>query len=257
MNPPKNFFLMIGTPAYAGQLTAAYASSVLGFMETCQSLGSNKVDVAVQWGDALIARARQDLVTRFLETPHATHLLFVDSDIGFTPDQVFRLMEFEVEMAAGVYPYKHLDLERARRVLADRKNAPRPAIWSYGVEFEDPSRIALKDGFARALSSGMGFTLFKRSVFEKMIGRYPELQYTSGFLPTDPFPQSRNRYALFNDMIDEASGHYLSEDLSFCRRWTRMGGEIWVDTQSKLQHMGVTVFDGDFSTQFDSGKPQG
>jgi hypothetical protein len=248
------FNLMLATPAFGGQLTALYASSVLAFLEACQERHL-PVEVAVQWGDSLVSRARQDLVTRFLETPHATHLLFIDADIGFTPAQVFRLMEFDAEMASGVYPYKRLDLERVRRAYDKKAQVRSAELWAYGVEFDDPSRIVMKDGFAKALYAGLGFCLIKKSVFQKMIQRYPDLKYTAGFLPADPFPQSANRYALFNDGIDEATGHYLSEDLSFCRRWTRMGGEIWVDSQSRLQHVGPAVFEGDFSTQFTQEKP--
>lgn len=252
MTPDLKPFLMIATPAYGRQLTAVYAFSVLQFMEACQK-ANLPVEVAVQSGDALISRARQDLVTRFLETPQATHLLFIDADIGFSPEQAFRLLVFDVEMAAGIYPYKYLDMERIRRVHEMKKTVKPPELWAYGVEFEALGRITLKNGFAKALWAGMGFVLIKKSVFEKMIKQYPELKYTGGFLPTDPFPQSQKRYALFNDGIDESTGRYLSEDRSFCNRWTRMGGEIWVDTQSRLQHVGTTVFDGDFSTQFTAG----
>jgi hypothetical protein len=252
MKPGPKFHLMIGTPAYGGQLTAVYASSVLKFMEACQNLGDNQVEVAVQWGDALVSRARQDLVTRFLEIPQATHLLFIDSDIGFSAEQAFRLLDFDAEMAAAAYPDKRMDLERIRKAQGRKGPLQGPEIWSYGVEFEDPGKITLKDGFARALYAGMGFVLLKKSVFQKMIQHYPELKYTGGFLPSDPYPQSQNRYALFNEFIDESTGRYLAEDRSFCRRWTRIGGEIWVDAQSRLQHVGPTVFDGDFSTQFTS-----
>lgn len=241
--------LVIATPAYGRQLTALYASSVLSFMEAAQK-ASLPVEVAVQSGDALVSRARQDLVTRFLETPQATHLLFVDADIGFSPEQVFRLLEFNVEMAAGVYPYKHLNLDKVRQAHEKKGSVRRAEFWDYGVEFENPAKVEIKNGFVKALYSGLGFALIRKSTFQKMIKQYPELKYTGGFLPSDPFPQSQNRYALFNEFIDEATGRYLSEDRSFSLRWTRMGGEIWVDTQSRLQHVGTTVFDGDLSTQF-------
>jgi hypothetical protein len=241
--------LVIATPAYGRQLTAVYASSILGFMEAAQK-ANLPVEVAVQSGDALISRARQDLVTRFLETPQATHLLFVDSDIGFSPEQVFRLLEFNVDMATGAYPFKHLNPEKIQKAHEKKGPVRRGEFWDYGVEFENPAKVEMKNGFAKTLYSGLGFALIRKSVFQKMIQHYPELKYTGGFLPTDPFPQSQNRYALFNDFIDEKTGRYLPEDRSFCLRWTRMGGEIWVDAQSRLYHMGNMVFDGDLSTQF-------
>ena len=108
-------YIMIGTPAFGGQLTSLYATSVLGFQSYC--LAKNEVDfnVTVQWGDSLITRARQDVVTRFLDTPQATHLLFVDGDIGFAPEQVFRLLNFDADFVAGVYPYKKLEMGEIRR----------------------------------------------------------------------------------------------------------------------------------------------
>jgi hypothetical protein len=250
MKPDRKYSIMIGTPAYGGQLTAVYAFSILRFMEACDKMGLFQIEVAVQWGDALISRARQDLVTRFMETPQATHLLFIDSDIGFSPEQVYRLLDFEAEMVSGVYPNKRLDMGIVRKAQGRIKPLQSPELWSYGVEFENPKKITIKNGFAQALYAGMGFVLIRKSVIQKMIEKYPELKYTGGFLPSDPFPQSTNRYALFNEFIDEKTGRYLPEDLSFCRRWTNMGGEIWVDTKSRLQHVGPTVFDGDFSTQF-------
>ena len=252
MRAGPKIHLAIGTPAYGGQITAVYAMSVLRFMEACENPGLIQVEVAVQWGDALISRARQDLVTRFIETEQATHLLFIDSDIGFTPEQVFRLIDFDAEMASGVYPYKRLALEKVQKAQESKKPVQSADLWSYGVEFEDPAKITMKNGFAKALYAGLGFALIKKSVFQKMIKQYPGLKYTGGFLATDPYPQSANRYALFNEFIDEKTGRYLAEDQSFCRRWTRMGGEIWVDTKSRLQHVGPAVFDGDFSTQFTS-----
>ena len=79
---------------------------------------------------------------------------------------------------------------------------------------------------------------------------YPELRYANDHKPDDQLRGSQWRAALFNCMIDEATGTYLSEDFSFCRRWTDMGGEIWADLQSRLTHVGTVSFDGDVATQF-------
>ena len=57
------------------------------------------------------------------------------------------------------------------------------------------------------------------------------------------------RYALFDPLIDPVSGEYLSEDFAFCKRWTELGGEIWMDIHSRLDHVGAFVFRGDLSTQ--------
>ena len=50
-------------------------------------------------------------------------------------------------------------------------------------------------------------------------------------------------------MIAE-DGTYLSEDFAFCKRWTDMGGEIWADLNSRLNHVGQMTFCGDLSSQF-------
>ena len=62
---------------------------------------------------------------------------------------------------------------------------------------------------------------------------------------------SPHRFALFDTMIDALTGEYLSEDYAFCKRWRAIGGEIWVDLQSKLTHVGPTGFVGDLSAQYD------
>jgi hypothetical protein len=59
-----------------------------------------------------------------------------------------------------------------------------------------------------------------------------------------------HRFALFECMIDPATGTYLSEDFAFCKRWTDIGGEIWADLDSRLDHVGPSVFHGDVSSQF-------
>ena len=63
-------------------------------------------------GDSLITRARNRLVNRFLGRPGLSHLLFIDADIGFSPDQAFRLLASGHSVVGGVYPLKNIFWDR-------------------------------------------------------------------------------------------------------------------------------------------------
>lgn len=248
MNQPKPF-IIVGTPFFGAQLSHLYAHSVLKLQRTCHQRGDIDFNLVSQVGDALISRARQDIVAHFLGLSAATHLLFVDADVAFEPEQVFRLLNFGVDVAVGVYPDKRLDLGKLQSMARAGNSRLGSAALHYGFEVEDPQKIQLRGGFAKVKRTGMGFTLIRRSVFTRMMERYPELRYSGALTVEDSLAKSPNRYAFFDCLIDEKTRTYLGEDHSFCNRWTGMGGEVWADLQSRLQHIGPVVFDGDFSTQ--------
>ena len=93
--------------------------------------------------------------------------------------------------------------------------------------------------------------MIRRHVFEKMCAHpaYESLQFFREH-SLDALAGSLNRFALFECMIDPNTKTYLSEDFAFCKRWTDIGGEIWLDLQSRLDHVGPSVFHGDVSSQF-------
>lgn len=241
---------MIGTPCYGGQVFSLYATSLMKLQHACARRGNVDLSVNLLWGDALITRARQNLAAHFLENPQATHLLFVDADIAFEPDQVFRLLDFGVDVAAGVYPTKRIDWPKVEKMAKEGRAPLETSSLSYVLELEQPPKLDARDGFARARYAGTGFMLIRRNVLASMIEKYPELRYTREHQAEDPLQGSRWRSALFNCLIDESTGTYLSEDYSFCRRFTDMGGEIWVDLQSRLTHIGVMAFNGNLASQF-------
>jgi len=249
--PETHTHLVVGTPCYGGQVTTAYASSLLMLQHACLRRGGTDLTVLMQAGDALITRARQNLVPHFLDNATATHLLFVDADIGFDPDQVFRLVDCDADMTAAAYPIKRVDWAKFGALARAGRSHPESEALSYALELEGPERIALRGRFVKARYAGTGFLMIRRAALVAMMEHYPELRYTREHQIDDPLRGSQWRSALFNCMIDAASGNYLSEDFSFCRRWTDMGGEIWVDLESRLNHVGSMVFAGDYATRFD------
>src|SRR6202045_5086202 len=141
--------LVVATPCFGGQVSSIYASSIFQLQRPLRAKSNIDLKILLRDGDALITRARANLVTMFLDEPAATHFLFVDADIGFTPEQVFRLIESGADMVAGVYPIKRVNWDKARRMLqANRPNPPSGAL-DYVLELDDPDNVVAVDGFTR------------------------------------------------------------------------------------------------------------
>jgi hypothetical protein len=247
----EQIHLVVATPCFGGQVSSIYASSIFQLQRVLRSKSNVQLKVLLRDGDALITRARANLMTMFLDDPTATHFLFVDADIGFEPDQVFRLIESGADVVAGVYPIKRVNWEKARRAIETKRTDLPSASLDYVLEINDPDHVAVVNGFTRVRYAGTGFLMIRRHVFEKMCAHpdYASLQFFREH-SLDALAGSPNRFALFECMIDPKTGTYLSEDFAFCKRWTDIGGEIWADLESHLDHVGPAVFHGDVSSQF-------
>jgi hypothetical protein len=239
--------LVIGTPCFGGNVTHYYMISALNLQQACIQKGI-RLTFKMLGNDSLVTRARNLIVSQFLDDPTATHLLFIDADIGFTPDQVFALLEFDHEVAGAVYPMKHLNWAViAAQARADAPNLKSSAL-NYVVDFFDPKNISLSGSFVRVRHIGTGFLLIKRAVFQQMTAHYSHLKFNGSDLGANSDLNSPNTYALFDCMIDPDNGAYLSEDYTFCRRWAAIGGELWANMSSRLVHVGNVPFEGDLQS---------
>ena len=238
-------FIIIGTPCYGGLVTHGYMNSVVTLMDRAGAMGA-RFGLNLLANDALITRARAAIVAAMLDEPAATHLLFIDADISFPPDQVARLLAADKDVAAATYPVKSIDWA----AIPDRAVKNQEPLAEAGLVYVGKlSEGGKTDGvFAAADYAGTGFLLIKRAALLKMIAAYPETKFKS-VQSFPPSPGSDNLYALFDCMIDE-QGTYLSEDYAFCRRWTKIGGAIWLDRTSALTHTGPYGFQGNAAARF-------
>ena len=235
--------LLIGTPCYNGTVTIQYMSSMLRLQHILAQEGT-AFSHATTASESLITRARNFIVSQFLDGPQFTHLLFIDADIGFDPSIVRRYLKADKDIVAGIYPIKHLDPEAIRGLPSGRSIA---TTLKYATKLDETERPDA-DGFSKAEYAATGFMLIKRNVLEQMAAAHPELKYERSFSKGG---RGANLYALFDTSLDREKGLYLPEDYTFCNRWRAMGGEIWVDVRSKFTHVGTFEYHGDFAAHMD------
>lgn len=245
-------YIMVATPCYGGQSTVAYVNSVLALQRSCLERGV-KINFNFRTGEALITRARADMVGEFLATD-ATHLLFIDSDIGFAPEQVFRLLSFDADVTAAAYPFKRIEWDKVRKGAQEGRVDLDVVGLSYVFYPESNGPLTARNDFVRVRHTGTGFLMIRRPALIRMCEAYPQLRYKMVQRTADLSRDGPYSFALFECVIEAETGLYLSEDYAFCRRWRDLGGEIWLDIRSALTHHGQHAFKGDFAKQFTSAR---
>jgi hypothetical protein len=128
-------------------------------------------------GDALITRARASLVAQFLDDPTATHLLFIDADIGFEPAQVLRLLDCGADLCAAIYPIKRIDWDKVRTAVLAARPSPGAAALNYVFEVADPAAVVMRAGFVKVRYAATGFMMIRRDALSRMRAHYPQLRY--------------------------------------------------------------------------------
>lgn len=235
--------LMIGTPCYNGMVTVNYLRSVIQMIGFLEQKGV-KTGLLTPCQESLITRARNLIANEFLRQTSYTHLLFIDADIGFQPELPWRYLEADKDVVCGIYPVKHLDIERLRTIQTPALNrVAEAASLHYAVKLKAGGRPDPVTGLLPVEYGATGFMLIKRRVFERLAEAYPDLRYDYSYT-NDDHP---GNVAFFDTVIDPETREYLPEDYAFCRRWTNIGGEIHADIHSVFTHVGAHDYTGNFT----------
>lgn len=221
--------LHIGIPCYGGMVSEPTMTSLLRFILMASKVGLQwSLDTMVN--ESLITRGRNNLMAKMMTNSAATHFMFIDADIRFQPESILQMLSFEKEVIGGLYPKKSIPSNYVINLLPQTK---------------------IQGDIFTVDTMGTGFLLFKRSVYEKLIAAHPETKYVDDVGLGKQFEPMM--YAIFDVAIDER-GHYLSEDWLFCRRWQKLGGEIWAHSKVLLNHVGHYEYQGDLSKMPDFSK---
>ena len=253
MQLPANLHIVVCTPCFGGMVAQGYMLSTVNLLLLGNHMGFT-VTVDMLGNDSLVTRSRNTLVAQFLDRADATHLLFVDADISFQAAQVLRMVAFDQDLVAGMYPLKMHDWStEAIGRLRNSEPLQTAPLRYVGLPCEGAAG-QIRDGFVRAEYAGTGFMLISRAALLRMIQAYPELEFAAAHDRAAQKP-SPHRFALFDCMIEPETRHYLSEDYTFCRRWRDIGGQIWLDTQGALVHTGPHGFAGNPALRYPQAMP--
>jgi hypothetical protein len=245
--------LFIATPMYGGMAHGLYIKSSLDLQTTMNKYGI-ETKFSFLFNESLITRARNYLVDEFLRSDH-THMLFIDSDIHYNPQDVLALMALDKDVIGGPYPKKSINWGNVAQAARSHPNMEPRELEALVGEYvfnvvKGTKQFTVTDQL-EVMEIGTGFMMVKREVFEKMEKEYPMIRYKPDHVGQANFDGTRYIHAYFDTVIDTkesivggGSDRYLSEDYMFCQMWRKMGGQIYLCPWMKTQHIGTYAFTG-------------
>lgn len=230
--------IMICTPMYNSQCTAEYAISMIDLMSMVPRVKDLQVMTLFALNESLIHKTRNLLVHSFLKSD-CTHLLFIDSDIGFKSDQILRLMMTDGDIVCGIYPKKKINWNQVSEAVSEGvsvQELPKHALEYLFV----PDNIDAEDDLIDINRAGTGMMLISRNVFEELEDKVDTFKLESDL--ENVFRTDEEIREYFFTSIDTETKIYLHEDFNFCKLWKEHGGKIHAASWVELTHSGTHVF---------------
>lgn len=221
--------LFVAAPMYGGQCAGMFARSIADLSALCTHYGI-QVRFYFLFNESLITRARNYCADEFIRSGD-THLMFIDSDIGFNANDVIALLalqsenpeEDQYDILAGPYPKKCISWEKIKTAVdkgfADEnpQNLEKyvgdyvfnPANGTNAIPLGEPVEV---------LEAGTGFMMIRRDTFLKFQEKYPQQYYRPDHVRTEHFDGSREIMAFFDTPIDHKRTNINEELTAFLQK---------------------------------------
>lgn len=240
--------LFIATPCYGGQVDVRYMTSVMNLMLLCQSKNIEAQFFKIPF-ESLIPRARNVCASAFLKSGY-THMIFIDADIEFNPQDVFNMIQLDKDIIGGNYPKKSIDHDLLYKTCSEKDKKSFQDTVSSSVNYTAQiMSSSVTNGFTECLFVATGFMLIKRQTLLTILDKYEDdIKYKNDVPPYKNILYKDHLYDFFQSKV--TNGIYVSEDFGFCQLWRQCGGKIYTYLNANLNHIGQMIYYGNPMLRF-------
>lgn len=255
--------LFFATPMYGGQCAGLFAKSVADLSALCTKYNIH-LQMYFLFNESLVTRARNYCCDEFMRS-ECTHMMFVDSDIGFNPQDVLALLALsddssQYDVIGGPYPKKCISWEKIKHAVdkgvADQNaNVLEKFVGDYVFNPKGGQATIALNQPVEVLEIGTGFMMLRKNTLRKMAEAFPQYMYKPDHVRTEAFDGSREIMQYFQAEIDPKSKRYLSEDYWFCQKIQEIGMRTWFCPWMQMSHVGTYIFGGSLADLASIGAP--
>ena len=237
--------LFIATPAFGEMFYSVYVRSLFGLQRVLAARSWPCALATLSFSD--IVESRSVLLSHWFDRTNASHLLFIDADMGFDPELILDMIELDQPVVGAIYPKRKLDFSKYESAIAAGDAPARARAKAHEFTVRGPG-VGPNKGFIRVEGCGTGILLVRRDCIATLLEQQPEHSDSSARL-NSPIAHGLDRLIRVFDPIRTEKG-YLSEDYAFCYRWRLCGGDVWAAADREVVHIGLHRFAGRYSDQW-------
>jgi hypothetical protein len=240
--------IMVCTPCHS-EVSMHYTQAVLKFQLECM-----KRNIMVSFSllkSSLVTQGRNLCVAEFLNhKDNYDYLLFIDSDISFKSETIFKMIDADKDIIACPYPMKMFETDKMWKKIkeTDMVKSEKDLLSSgymYPIKI-GKNELIVDKGVMEVTHAPTGCMLIKRNVIDKLIAKHPELEIYQPTVINGKETKKENFYNLFDTLHDPETKRYYGEDFGFCQRWTDIGGKVYVYVMDHISHIGDHEYCGRF-----------
>lgn len=210
---PRMRTVMLASPSHDGRVEVWHAAALA---ETCKIGLANNINVLPIYMsyDSLVQRARNDIVQLAIDS-EVDDLFFIDSDQDWDPRDFFKMLSYDVDIVGAPVPKK-----------SDMPQYNVKLLGEFKVE---------DNGLVQVDGVGTGMMRIRRDALLKISEASEEYK--------EPHKQNPTKSVFEIKIVD---GELWSEDISFCDKWVKLGGKIYIDPMVNCAHIGPKRWIGNF-----------
>lgn len=210
--------VMIATPSYDGRLDVFYVNSLLETIRQSPDPNIKFVPIFLSY-DSLIQRARNDSLHMALHNDF-DDMIFIDSDISWNPNWLYKLLDYPVDVVGGTYRRK---TDNEEMYVCRNIN--------------NPAEVDTRTGLMKVDGIGCGFIRLSRRA----------MQYL--WDASKPYDDRGEKRMVFEVIVD--GNELISEDINMCTKLKRGGIPVHLDPRMCCDHVGIKKFSGNFVNWYD------
>lgn len=216
--------VLIATPSYDGKFDVRYLNSLF---ETQKIAPSHNIQLLPYFlcYDSLIQRARNDYFRTAFQSG-VDVLFFIDSDIGWNPEDFVKIVKSQYDVIGASY----------------RKKTNNEELYAFKAKEVGQNDFKLtpdSNGILEVSGLGFGFIKFSKSAVKALWDS--EKNFYGGKTTDTQFTKN------ICECIINSDNDFVSEDIIVGFKWAGLGNKTYLDTTIDLIHSGNAEYTGDIS----------